>query len=422
MENPKKFSNRSKKNRKSNKHKDEVYFEKRETEKLLISSKSTTKNTNSIKINAQIQRPRNNNKIFQSKRKELSVTSRCDPGSEKQSDIKHKYPETDDKPASNNFNMLRIIDKIDKAVSETGTICKDLQATSKKDISASDIVGITKKHCIDANKITSNKAIIVHNNIISKGEKGENNHQRSRPCKSPLRIAPNQTITPIPRFSSIYPLDKNKYYHLTAPESARKVVVKHSTTANQIAFGEIINDDTLRNEILQMVHNSSKYTISESPFVLTDGYEKEAMFQLLRPEELSRWEFWHSYVNESRSPSFILCRFQVKKKRIYLSKYFFLNTNLLQTSRLKFKLSEKTTIKKVRFCKFVEVEKATDISEDRKGNRSPIARNKAINIWFTGTTGMNTKKNKKPERNPIAANIDWEDRTCDIHVYDPLLI
>jgi hypothetical protein len=64
---------------------------------------------------------------------------------------------------------------------------------------------------------------------------------------------------------------------------------------------------------------------------------------------------------------------------------------------LKSRLSEQTSIKKVRFYHLVEVGKATDISEDRKGHKRPIFQNQLVNIWFTGTTEMNTAKNKKPE-------------------------
>ncbi|RGB34417.1 hypothetical protein C1646_701923 [Rhizophagus diaphanus] len=174
-------------------------------------------------------------------------------------------------------------------------------------------------------------------------------------------------------------------------KSGRKKVVKHPTTDTLKELD--INDDNSQFDSLSLQKIKKGYI----------GREK-IKHQLLRPEGLRRSEFWHSYVNEPRSPVYILCRFQIKERKISQER------------------SKKTLIKKVRFYKFVEVKQVTGDSKDRKGNIKLKTQNQAVKIWFTGITEMNTTNNKKPEGNPVVTNIVCEDRTCDIHVIDPFSI
>ncbi|GBB96455.1 hypothetical protein RclHR1_02760008 [Rhizophagus clarus] len=176
-------------------------------------------------------------------------------------------------------------------------------------------------------------------------------------------------------------------------KSGRKKAIKHRTT---VTLKEVTINDNTQFDSLKSQKSKDLQNVEHNH----EGKE-EIKFQLLRPEELNRKESWHSYVNKSRSPNYILCRFQIKERKIFQER------------------SEEALIKKVRFYKIVEVKKVTGNSKDRRGYKKSKTRNPGVKIWFTGITGMNTINNKKPEENPIAANIVWEDRTCDIHIIDP---
>lgn len=92
-------------------------------------------------------------------------------------------------------------------------------------------------------------------------------------------------------------------------KSGRKKVVKHPTidTLKEVD----INDDNSQFDSLKNQKNESLQKIKKGYI----GREK-IKHQLLRPEGLHRSEFWHSYVNEPRSPVYILCRFQIKERKI----------------------------------------------------------------------------------------------------------
>jgi hypothetical protein len=297
-----------------------------------ISYNPTSVATSSIKNNVQIQRSRDTSRIFQLIKKELIVDSRYNPDNEKHSEIKHKFPDNSNMFCSiskkeqfiDTSNEVRIDPEIIKIVPETlissntiSNIREDLQIASEKDSDVGMKVGIAKKYHVAASKATSDVIIASSVHKFSKGEKGENKYDLSAQKSDSYigknivkkLLTSNQMASDTPRsylYNSRSSPDENTFHHLSAPKSSLyigKQAVKHPINVNQNALGEVIIDD-------DNFHYVNCSQIQR---------EKEVKFQLLRPEELGRKEFWHSYVNESRSPSFTLCKFQVKKKcSIYL--------------------------------------------------------------------------------------------------------
>ncbi|EXX50918.1 hypothetical protein RirG_266250 [Rhizophagus irregularis DAOM 197198w] len=313
-----------------------------DTNETLISFKSISIDTaSSIEINTQIRQPHN-----------ITMISKSNLDSERQSD---NLNETDDKSDDLKFNELyKNTLRKSKIVSE---------ASISSDIDHKDLQSISETKSFDIEKIVD----------IQRDDSA------LRSCVRNSRSSQDENSS----------TSKSK--------SGRKKVVKHPTidTLKEVD----INDDNSQFDSLKNQKNESLQKIKKGYI----GREK-IKHQLLRPEGLHRSEFWHSYVNEPRSPVYILCRFQIKERKISQER------------------SKKTLIKKVRFYKFVEVKQVTGDSKDRKGNIKLKTQNQAVKIWFTGITRTNTTNNKKPEGNPVVTNIVCEDRTCDIHVFDPFSI
>jgi hypothetical protein len=213
------------------------------------------------KINTQAQRSHNNNETSQPIKKEFSMASR------RSSDrIKHKFSEIDDKPLSNNFNTYNSISRKEQFINTN----KSEECASKNHISSHRDIQVRDRKVIPISNKDSDIEKKV--DIAKKGQ-----HQGSDPKSANQMMDHPRSCVPISRSSQ-----DNR--HLSTPRSPQ--------------------------------FNKKQ--------VQKDGYEKEAKYQLLRPEELGRKEFWHSYANESRSPSFIFCRFQVKKKKMYRVIYKFI--------------------------------------------------------------------------------------------------
>ncbi|CAB4387522.1 unnamed protein product [Rhizophagus irregularis] len=286
---------------------------KNKSSKKKNSKKNVVKNdtASSIEINTQIRQPHN-----------ITMISKSNLDSERQSD---NLNETDDKSDDLKFNELyKNTLRKSKIVSE---------ASISSDIDHKDLQSISETKSFDIEKIVD----------IQRDDSA------LRSCVRNSRSSQDENSS----------TSKSK--------SGRKKVVKHPTidTLKEVD----INDDNSQFDSLKNQKNESLQKIKKGYI----GREK-IKHQLLRPEGLHRSEFWHSYVNEPRSPVYILCRFQIKERKISQER------------------SKKTLIKK------------------------------AIKIWFTGITRTNTTNNKKPEGNPVVTNIVCEDRTCDIHVFDPFSI
>lgn len=196
------------------------------------------------------------------------MVSKSNLDSEKQSDNLNKTDDKPDKPKLNEFfNAL----KKSKIVSETFT---------SSDIDHKDLQSISET--------SSGKSFDI--------EKIVNIQRDDSALRSCVR-------------SSGSSQDENSS-SASKSKSGRKKVVKHpiTDTLKELA----INDDNSQSDSLKNQKNENLQKIKK-------GYtgKEEIKIQVLRPEGLNRREFWHSYVNEPRSPVYILCRFQIKERKIF---------------------------------------------------------------------------------------------------------